>query len=93
MITKINFDGADRLAIVFSPYYSIDEVYRLRSSLLSLISFLQDDFLSNDLISPVLSFIEDINSTEKQFFEMYKSYFDSKQKAKDGIKNCKIITE
>lgn len=91
MIAKVNFDGTDRLAIVFSPCQSIDELFSLRSSLLCMLSALSDDYLSQSLIAPVLNFIEDINSTDNQYFEMYKSYFADKSKQKEGVKVCKLI--
>ena len=89
MLAKINFDGKDRIAVIFppSPATSFEDVCELRQSLLSLVATQTDDFLASRTIASVLDFVAELDSHHFAF----SNYFDwCSGKRKATVKDCKI---
>lgn len=89
MLAKINFDGEDRIAVIFPPFpaTSFEDVCELRQSLLSLVATQSDDFLASRTIAPVLDFVAELDSEYYAFSNYYGCDYGNK---KATVKDCKI---
>ena len=94
MIAKINFDGKDRVAIVFNEFMSFENLNLLRHSLNSYMKYanLNDsDFKINEEASGIHTLLEEMEYSTYQEYSMAEYYFSGDCRYKKAEKKTCVI--
>lgn len=92
MITKINFDGKERVAIVLSDYSDFNTMQQMALSLNNCIQVAQtkDMELNEENLYYLHELLGEMMLTAEQMFDMFNSYFGSNRPAEPKMKHCDI---
>lgn len=95
MLAKIKFDGKEHLAIVLNEYTDFDEIHAIKKAMNTCLCCAvgnEDSLLPNEILYDYISFINEMETNEKQTFEMFTSYFGDGKNSRNKVekKDCEI---
>lgn len=92
MISRINLDGKERVAIVLSDYSDFSTMQSMVLALNNCIQAAQskDMQLNEESLYYLHDLLNEMMPTAEQMFDMFNSYFGSNRPAEPKMKHCDI---